>query len=64
MVGSGRFLARRVGRAPSRYHVSVRSPCRDAGVAFFMKQMTRKAPIPADLMVREFPSVIATQEEP
>ena len=33
------------------------SICRDAGVAFFMKQMTRKAPIPADLMVREFPSV-------
>ena len=26
-----------------------------AGVAFFMKQMTKKAPIPADLMVREFP---------
>lgn len=26
-----------------------------AGVAFFMKQMARKAPIPPDLLVREFP---------
>lgn len=30
--------------------------CRSAGVAFFMKQMTRKGPIPPDLLVREFPS--------
>lgn len=33
----------------------LRDQCRSAGVAFFMKQMTRKAPIPDDLMVREFP---------
>jgi hypothetical protein len=26
------------------------------GIAFFMKQMTRKKPIPADLFVREIPS--------
>lgn len=35
---------------------SLRDRCRAAGVAFFMKQMTRKAPIPADLLVREWPS--------
>jgi protein gp37 len=34
---------------------SLRDECREMGIAFFMKQMTRKAPIPADLMVREFP---------
>lgn len=39
---------------------SLRDQCRDAGVAFFMKQMqgARKAampPIPDDLMIREFP---------
>ncbi len=34
---------------------SLRDQCKAHGVAFFMKQMTKKAPIPADLMVREFP---------
>ncbi len=34
----------------------IRDQCQAAGVAFFMKQMSRKAPIPADLMVREFPA--------
>ena len=33
----------------------LRDDCLESGVAFFMKQMTRKAPIPADLMVRQFP---------
>jgi hypothetical protein len=27
----------------------------DKGVAFFLKQMTRKASIPDDLLVRQFP---------
>lgn len=35
---------------------SLRDQCQAAGVAFFMKQMPRKAPIPDDLMVREYPS--------
>lgn len=34
---------------------SLRDQCRSAGVSFFMKQMTKKAPIPDDLMVREMP---------
>jgi protein gp37 len=34
---------------------SVRDECGCAGVAFFMKQMTRKRLIPADLLVRQFP---------
>ncbi len=34
---------------------SIRDQCKAAGVPFFMKQMTGKAPIPDDLMVRQFP---------
>lgn len=34
---------------------SLRDQSRELGRAFFMKQMTRKAPIPADLLVRQFP---------
>lgn len=34
---------------------SLRDQCRAAEVPFFFKQMARKAPIPASLMVREFP---------
>lgn len=30
--------------------------CRQIGIAFFMKQMTGKKPIPHELMVREFPN--------
>jgi|HubBroStandDraft_5_1064220.scaffolds.fasta_scaffold239692_2 protein gp37 len=33
----------------------VRDDCQQFGVAFFMKQMTGKSPIPDDLMVRQFP---------
>jgi protein gp37 len=35
---------------------SVRNQCAAADVAFFMKQMTKKALIPSDLLIREFPS--------
>lgn len=34
---------------------SIRDQCREAGVPFFMKQMAGKAPIPDDLMIREWP---------
>ena len=30
--------------------------CEDLGVAFFMKQMTSKKPIPSSLLVRKIPS--------
>ena len=33
----------------------LRDHCRDLGLHFFMKQMTGKKPIPADLLVRQFP---------
>jgi len=33
----------------------LRDQCRDAGAALFMKQMWKRQPIPADLMVREHP---------
>lgn len=35
---------------------SVQAQCMASGVAFFMKQMSKKAPIPEDLNVREFPN--------
>lgn len=35
----------------------IRNDCRAEGVAFFMKQMTGKKPIPSHLMVREFPGI-------
>ncbi len=35
--------------------LAIRDQCAAAGVSFFMKQMSRRAPIPADLMVRQFP---------
>ena len=34
---------------------SLRDDCAATDTAFFMKQMARKAPIPADLLVRQFP---------
>lgn len=34
----------------------IRDQCLDTGVAYFHKQMTRKAPIPSDLLVRQFPT--------
>lgn len=34
----------------------LRDDCAALGIAFFMKQMTGKAPIPADLLVRQYPS--------
>jgi protein gp37 len=33
----------------------VRDQCRAAGVPLFMKQMSRRAPIPPDLLICEFP---------
>src|SRR5262249_40070407 len=34
---------------------SMRDQCAAGGIAFFMKQMTRKRPIPADLLIRQSP---------
>lgn len=34
---------------------SIRDQCAAAGVAFFGKQLDKKTPLPADLMVRQFP---------
>ena len=35
---------------------SIRDQCKEAGAAFLMKQMAHKAPIPDDLMIREYPN--------
>jgi protein gp37 len=37
--------------------------CADDGIAFFMKQMTGKAPIPADLLVRQFPAITGDERK-
>jgi len=37
---------------------SMRDQCVAAGVPFFMKQMSKKAPIPDDLLIREFPDAV------
>ena len=39
---------------------AVREACRLQGAKFFMKQMTGKKPIPADLLIREFPQKTAS----
>lgn len=44
---------------PPLWARSLHEACALAGTAFFMKQMTGKAPIPDDLMVREFPRAAA-----
>jgi protein gp37 len=36
----------------------MRDACSDFGIAFFMKQMTGKTPIPPDLLVRQFPHAL------
>jgi protein gp37 len=36
---------------------ALRDQCVAAGVPFFMKQMSKKAPIPPDLFIRQFPRV-------
>jgi protein gp37 len=36
---------------------AIRDRCRESGTPFFFKQLSRKKPIPIDLMVREFPRV-------
>ena len=38
---------------------AVRDRCFDLRIKFFMKQMTKKAPIPADLLIRQFPEALA-----
>ena len=40
---------------PVDWAASVMSQCGRRGIAFFMKQMTGKKPIPADLLVRQWP---------
>ena len=34
----------------------LRDQCKNAGIPFFMKQLSKKAPIPDDLMIREYPN--------
>jgi len=47
--GSGaRYMKRRWAR-------NLRDECQQLGIAFFMKQMTSKKPIPSDLLVRQYP---------
>jgi protein gp37 len=45
---------------------AIRDECVEAGVPFFMKQMNKIDPIPADLLIREFPAVasVTSAEQP
>lgn len=45
---------------PERWAFDLKSQTEARGKAFFMKQMARKAPIPADLLVRKFPPQLAS----
>jgi protein gp37 len=36
---------------------SVRDQCKASGTAFFFKQMSKRAPIPNDLLIREWPEI-------
>jgi len=41
---------------PAEWAPDVRDQCRVAGVKLFMKQMSRREAIPADLLIRRFPA--------
>jgi protein gp37 len=59
VICGGERDPRRQGRARHMHPDwarSLRDQCFAAGVPFFMKQMTDRAPIPDDLMVRQFPA--------
>jgi protein gp37 len=48
---------------PEQWADNIRDDCKTAGVAFFMKQMAGKMPIPDDLLVRQFPAVRSHDRE-
>ncbi len=54
IIGGGQS-GRKAIKMNEQWARDIRDICATAGVAFFMKQMTNKAPIPDDLMVRQFP---------
>ena len=41
----------------ARWARALRDQCAGAGIAFFMKQMAMKQPIPSDLRIWQFPAV-------
>jgi len=45
-------------RMKKRWARNLLRECEELSISFFMKQMTNKATIPPDLMVRQFPTVI------
>jgi len=45
----------RARHMPAERARDVRDQCRAAGVALFVKQMSRREAIPHDLLIREFP---------
>lgn len=49
---------------PTEWARALRDECAAVGVPFFMKQMTGKAPIPDDLLVRQFPKSAAPTPMP
>jgi protein gp37 len=47
---------------PVEWAMNLKAQVEARGKAFFMKQMARKAPIPADLLTREYPVAIAAHQ--
>ena len=55
VIGGGES-GQRARPMPAEWARDVRDQCRAARVPLFMKQMSRRQPIPDDLLIREFPS--------
>jgi protein gp37 len=58
----GASSAAKAARVRDTCRRDVRDQCRAAGVPLFMKQMSRREPIPEDLLIREFPLNSACQD--
>jgi protein gp37 len=46
-----------------RWAENIRDDCEQMSIAFFMKQMTGKKPVPDDLLVRQFPAALNEREQ-
>jgi protein gp37 len=53
----GRRPVRRRRMMNEEWARDLRDQCAATGVPFFMKQMTKKQPIPDNLMIRQFPTL-------
>jgi protein gp37 len=57
IVSGEQGLREHVRYMSSSWARAVRDQCADAGVPFFLKQMSGEKPIPPDLLIRQFPAL-------